>query len=175
MVATSESGKERKYDLFAIQPIAAYGLRDGQFKNFGLFLTAEGKVYFSGSGNTDLGLGDQNSPKELPFFSDKTSIRLAAATGIAYVVTEDGKVFTWGDASPTPTEVVTPSGESVIDVSLNDEGEYALFLTESGKVYGLGSNTFGQQGLGNTTTTTTMTLVQGVVAGKKNGCTLGRC
>lgn len=135
---------------------------------FSFFIGSDGNVYGAGidsSGN--LGDGTTNTTNVpvrfiLPAGVTGKSVTMGSAT---YVVGSDGNIYAAGNCDvgqlgdgssgsgcykSTPVRVQLPAGETSANVVTTDYKD-ALFLTTSGKVYGVGENGNGQLGAGNTT------------------------
>ncbi|KAJ3584438.1 hypothetical protein NHX12_014933 [Muraenolepis orangiensis] len=130
-------------------------------RNHTIICTAQGTVYTSG-GNSEgqLGLGDCDERKAfqpVKFFGAQGPIKmLAAGSNTSAALTEDGKLFMWGDNTEgqiglgqesnacTPREVSV--GQSVAWVSC---GYYhSAFVTAAGGLYTFGERDSGKLGLG---------------------------
>ena len=132
-------------------------------------VTQDGKVYGCGQGNNgQQGSGDTTN---VTTFTDrtpegKTVTQLACANSTTWIITQDGKVYgcgannngqqgSGGTNNVTTFTDRTPSGKTVTQVACNLYDTW--FMTQDGKVYGSGQNTYGQQGSGNTTDVKTFT------------------
>jgi|LSQX01.1.fsa_nt_gb alpha-tubulin suppressor-like RCC1 family protein len=114
-----------------------------------LAMTNDGRVFSWGRNYTgELGNGlkeDCGIPAELSFFADMKIIFVYAKHNKSCVVTEDGKVFLWGDGQSIPEEVKGFDGK-IKEVSLGHT--HNLALTVDGRLYSWGSNNAGQLGIG---------------------------
>ena len=61
-----------------------------------------------------------------------------------YGVTEDGKVYHFGNV--VPVEVNVPTTEKIVDVVLG-RYDFVLYITETGKIFGQGDNSYGVLGI----------------------------
>ncbi|XP_066105925.1 X-linked retinitis pigmentosa GTPase regulator isoform X2 [Saccopteryx bilineata] len=129
-------------------------------RNHTLVLTEESKVYAAG-GNTEgqLGLGDtddRNTFHLIQFFTSQYQLKqLSAGANISAALTEDGKLFMWGDNSEgqiglnnisyvcVPQEVTV--GKPIAWISC---GYYhSAFVTMEGELYTFGESEYGKLGL----------------------------
>jgi len=140
--------------------------------NHTIFLTNDGEVYGCGVNDLgQLGLGDSiiqtSSPTLLDpsYFNSSTIYAIACGANCTMFITNDGKVYGCGintsgqlglghTTSPilTPTLLDTSPFNTLTISAIACGANHTIFLTNDGKVYGCGSNTSGQLGLGNTTT-----------------------
>jgi alpha-tubulin suppressor-like RCC1 family protein len=107
-----------------------------------------------GWGSNDLGeLGPHvgnlvAEPELLKISLPNPPVRLVASASGSGAITEDGSLYIWGERfGGTPTKINV--GERVIDFA--GGMAFQLLLTESGKIFGIGENQYGQvlQGGGN--------------------------
>uniref|UniRef100_A0A7S1KM39 Uncharacterized protein n=1 Tax=Percolomonas cosmopolitus TaxID=63605 RepID=A0A7S1KM39_9EUKA len=105
-----------------------------------------------------LGQGATGTDQETP-----VSISVDGASGAAKMLScgassvalidSSGEVYMWGlhntEAIPAPVHYPLPNGEKAIKVSVGDT--HVLVLSDSGDVYGMGSNADYQMGIGSTT------------------------
>jgi alpha-tubulin suppressor-like RCC1 family protein len=132
-----------------------------------LFLSAEGRVYSTGSSASgQLGHGDSRrrlAPKRVQIDEiDRAGLRAVQVSAGGYhslVVAEDGALLSWGRgkggrlghgrritdvASPLRVEGLWRAGERVVQASAG--GDHSVVLTEGGRVLSFGANKFGQCG-----------------------------
>jgi len=138
-----------------------------------LALDTNGRVYcFGDNSEGQCGLGDENTDSTI---SEPVLVRGLENEVISFIgakdtncvaITDEGKVFMWGNGERDATYV-----DAIPDVKQLAVGSsHALVLTSGGKVYSIGSALYGQLGLGrNTTQATKFTLVQTL-----NGVTIAR-
>ena len=70
---------------------------------------------------------------------------LSSWGNILYGVTEDGEVYHFGDVAPVKVNV--PTTEKVVDVAIGGGGGFILYITETGKIFGEGDNSYGVLGI----------------------------
>jgi YD repeat-containing protein len=152
----------------------------------GLALTPEGGVYAWGSNSQgQLGNGAFSAPS-IPIPVDTGSevvVSVAGGSSHSLALTQDGKVYSWGDNSNgqlgdgTYTQSTSPvvvnlndqlSEESIIAIQAS--GESSLALSSDGRVYAWGYNYYGQLGDGTTTRKSTPVAVD--TSGVLNGQTV---
>lgn len=136
-----------------------------------LVLTTEGKVYSWGVGrNGALGHGVTQDAAISPVAVDmtgalagKTVTKVLAAGLCSFAITSDGLLYAWGINNEgqlgdgTTTDRLTPvavnlsvlEGRRVMKVC--SDGIAALVLTQDGRVFGWGANSYGELGNGTTT------------------------
>ena len=61
-----------------------------------------------------------------------------------YGVTEDGEVYHFGNIEPEKVNV--PTTEKIVDVAIGGQS-FVLYITETGKIFGQGDNSFGVLGI----------------------------
>lgn len=128
-----------------------------------LCLTSDGSVYTWGSYKKGV-LGynsnqDVKQPKKVDFFNDKKVLKIAAGPDFNYALTEDGKLYSWGNndygqlGNPSkssyepPSEVRGFGDHKIADVSAGDT--FVAALSNDGKLYSWGYGNEGQLGHGN--------------------------
>jgi alpha-tubulin suppressor-like RCC1 family protein len=139
-------------------------------RHFSLFLTEDGELWGMGS-NGDGQLGDgtgKNSPIPLqisvPGNRNLKVIAVAAGAYHSLFVTEDGKLWATGDAHygqlgdgssggynnyrVTPVQIAVPGNPNLKVTAVSAGEAHSLFLTEDGKLWGMGSNSYGEFGGG---------------------------
>jgi alpha-tubulin suppressor-like RCC1 family protein len=144
-----------------------------------LFLTNTGKVYSCGYNNYgQLGLGDTTNRASVPTkittnIGSLTISAISASWSHSIFLTNNGKVYACGrndlghlglgDSTnrSTPTQITTNIGSLTIsDISCGVS--HSMFLTNDGKVYVCGGNSYGQLGLGDTTNRSSPTLITNI-------------
>ena len=144
-----------------------------------LFLTNTGKVYSCGYNNYgQLGLGDTTNRASVPTkittnIESLTISAISASWSHSIFLTNNGKVYACGrndlghlglgDSTnrSTPTQITTNIGSLTIsDISCGVS--HSMFLTNDGKVYVCGGNSYGQLGLGDTTNRSSPTLITNI-------------
>lgn len=100
-------------------------------------------------GQLGLNGGPIVTPTRLDAFDGETIVRVVCGATQTWVLTDDGSVWhmigkEWPPAPP-PQKLALPPDDEVIAASAG--GHHALFVTASGRVWGLGSNTAGQLGI----------------------------
>lgn len=124
--------------------------------------TVSGLVFTWGGGkNGRLGHGDEKiraQPACVESLLRFKAVRVTAGYHNNLVLTENGNVWSWGWGAhgqlglgdkqdrEIPTVIPSLSGENVVELSCGDRHSFAV--TGSGKVFGWGSNEFGQLGCG---------------------------
>jgi len=127
-------------------------------------VTADGEVYawgFNSQGALGLGHEDmQSEPTKVPGLRDVAQI--ASGGHFTFAVTRGGEVYAWGDnvngqlgigsTDNKATPVVVPALSNIAGISAASSGSffpglnYALAVTQDGKVYGWGNNDHGLLG-----------------------------
>jgi len=124
------------------------------------FLTESGNVYAFGFNNRGpLGQGDEEPRTEavrIEALDDTFITQVESGNGYSLAIDDQGALFGWGfnsngqlglgdrDERLLPVEIDAFNGESINTVSAGNS--HTLVLTESGKVFAMGSNTDGQLG-----------------------------
>ena len=147
------------YNNKTIKQIAAGG-------NHSLILTEDGEVYaFGRNDKGQLGLGDRNDrnvPTKLNSsnYDNKKIIQVSIGTAHSLILTEDGKIYSFGDNSTgqlglgnvlgkiVPTKIDSSHYGNKKIVQVIAGGAHSFILTEGGEVYAFGNNGFGRLGLG---------------------------
>jgi uncharacterized repeat protein (TIGR02543 family) len=129
-----------------------------------LCVTEDGKLWSMGHNNYgQLGRGETASSVIAQVTAHGTAkvISVAAGDYHSLYVTEDGKLWAMGGnyysqlglgntaTRITPEQVTVPGTAKVVGVAAG--GSHSLYVTEDGKLWGMGYNGSGQLGLGNTT------------------------
>ncbi|QDZ17710.1 chromosome condensation regulation protein [Chloropicon primus] len=146
--------------------------------NHMLGLTEKGVLYVWGSNvHGQLGTGDTKDrakPTQVVFSTPSAVKAIATGAFSSFAVTEDNTTFTWGYNEGlelglgegynrnSPQVVHGLQGKEIVTIVC---GAYHTFAVDSEKrVYGWGSNRFGQLGLGHTDDVLTPTLIPGLPA-----------
>ncbi|XP_043556764.1 X-linked retinitis pigmentosa GTPase regulator isoform X1 [Chiloscyllium plagiosum] len=129
-------------------------------RNHTLVFTEQGNVYAAGDNSEgQLGLGDTEARtvfQRVEFFTNHKKIKLlAAGSNISAALTENGKLFMWGDNSEGQIGLDTKNNASVpqqVDVgkpiSWVSCGYYhSAFVTDDGQLYTFGESDNGKLGL----------------------------
>ncbi|XP_048396078.2 X-linked retinitis pigmentosa GTPase regulator [Stegostoma tigrinum] len=129
-------------------------------RNHTLVCTEQGNVYAAGDNSEgQLGLGhteERTAFQRVEFFTSQKKIKhLAAGSNISAALTEDGKLFMWGDNSEGQIGLDTKSNASVphqVDVGKSISwvscGYYhSAFVTDDGHLYTFGEPDNGKLGL----------------------------
>lgn len=133
--------------------------------NSSFLLTQDGKLYSWGANNLgQLGLSDNNnrhSPQFVSYFTDIKIVRIITGYDFVYAVTNDGRVFAWGDntygqlglgssggSRNTPQLVNWFSGKNTVHIILG--WHHIIVTTSDGRTYSWGRNNNGQLGTGDT-------------------------
>ncbi|XP_067896736.1 X-linked retinitis pigmentosa GTPase regulator-like isoform X2 [Heterodontus francisci] len=129
-------------------------------RNHTLVCTEKGNIYATGDNSEgQLGLGDTEERTAfqcVEFFTNKQKIKyLAAGSNISAALTEDGKLFMWGDNSEGQIGLDTENNASVphqVDVGKRicrvSCGYYhSAFVTDDGQLYTFGESDNGKLGL----------------------------
>ncbi|KAK3097022.1 hypothetical protein FSP39_005665 [Pinctada imbricata] len=133
--------------------------------NHTLCISTDGNtVWAFGDGDYGkLGLGNtsrKNSPTSIEALQGMHVKKVTCGTQFSVALTEDGKVFTWGQdrligqpdvrrgGNTRPQEVQSLAGYYISDVSCG--AEHTLVLTSGGDVWAWGNNSDGQLGIGHT-------------------------
>ena len=125
--------------------------------NHTLFLLTDGTVY--SCGNNDCQQLGHNGPHKRPepvvSLEAQNITQVAAGHSFSVALTNTGQLYCWGAVSgqvddeffyPKPSLFKNPPEKPVIQVAC---GYFSLLmLTEDGKVYVMGKNTYGQLGIG---------------------------
>ncbi|MDR0747367.1 MAG: hypothetical protein LBE89_05675 [Helicobacteraceae bacterium] len=136
-------------------------------------LSNDGKVYATGKNNNgQLGLGDYNnynSFTEVISLADETITSIFAGEYYSFAISSEGKVYATGGngygqlglgdttGHNTFTEVTDLSNKNIIAISAGFN--HSLALSEGGKVYAAGGNSFGQRGVGTSSDQSSFTEV----------------
>uniref|UniRef100_A0A4W3I5X0 X-linked retinitis pigmentosa GTPase regulator n=1 Tax=Callorhinchus milii TaxID=7868 RepID=A0A4W3I5X0_CALMI len=128
-------------------------------RNHTLVYTEQGNVYAAGGNNEgQLGLGDteeRSAFQQIEFFTDKHKVKqLSAGSNISAALTEDGKLFTWGDNSEGQIGLGSESTVNVphhVDVGKSISwvscGYYhSALVTDDGQLYTFGESDNGKLG-----------------------------
>ena len=148
-----------------------------------IFLTNEGKVYSGGrNGSGQLGLGNttnQPTPEPISTLNSFTITAIACGEFHTVFLTNEGKVYSCGNngsgqlgqstTTKTPSIISTTTTIGGTPTAFNDlkitaiacGREYTVFLTNEGKVYSCGYNSYGQ--LGRTVDTTNPSSVPSII------------
>lgn len=152
-------------------------------------ISTNGELYAWGSNSAGgLGIGnttDQSTPQKvnLPLLSGEKVILVDPSENAGgnnttvYAVTNTGRVFAWGygtgnmipgynGTNSTPFEVTSlttlgNTNEGIKKISVGNS--QVLILTNNGKVFSFGSNNYGSLGIGNSTSTSTVTEIPGLI------------
>uniref|UniRef100_A0A8C4RGV0 X-linked retinitis pigmentosa GTPase regulator n=1 Tax=Erpetoichthys calabaricus TaxID=27687 RepID=A0A8C4RGV0_ERPCA len=129
-------------------------------RNHTIVCTEQCKIYACGGNNEgQLGLGDaeeRDSFHQIKFFTGKLKIKqLAAGSNISAALTDDGKLYMWGDNSEGQIGLGNESGAYVpqkLDINKKVTwvscGYYhSAFVTADGKLYTFGESDNGKLGL----------------------------
>ena len=134
--------------------------------NHSLILTEDGEVYaFGRNDKGQLGLGDRNDrnvPTKLNSsnYDNKKIIQVSIGAAHSLILTEDGKIYSFGDNSTgqlglgnvlgkiVPTKIDSSHYGNKKIVQVIAGGAHSFILTEDGEVYAFGNNGFGRLGLG---------------------------
>jgi len=134
-----------------------------------MFLASNGKVYGVGYncyGN--LGLGhttQQNTPQEITYFTTNNINITQIECGFYHTmfIASDGKVYSCGyngngqlglgntTNQSTPQEITYFTNNGINITQVTSGGNHIIFIASNGKVYGVGKNSNGNLGLGDTT------------------------
>jgi alpha-tubulin suppressor-like RCC1 family protein len=155
-------------------------LGTNNYPGHSMFLTNTGRVYGCGFNNKgQLGLGNTNTGPTTPTLLNTSPFNTLTISAVScgyehtMFLTNTGRVYGCGlntsgelglgnTTSPvsTPTLLNTSPFNTVTISAISAAGNYTLFLTNTGRVYGCGLNTSGELGLGNTTSpVSTPTLI----------------
>ena len=128
------------------------------------YLTENGRVYACGQNNYgQLGLGIEDSKvytiTEVPIPVAEKVKEMQIVSNSVYYLTENGRVYACGQNNNgklgigseeanvyTITEVTIPVGEKVKEIQIDNNSVY--YLTENGRVYACGNNSYGRLGIG---------------------------
>jgi len=127
-----------------------------------IVLTSANEVY-SWGGHRSGALGyvanqDTPSPQKIEFFNDKKVVKIAAGSDFNYALTQDGKMYAWGnnysgqlgissgDSSEIPSYVTALYGVKIVDVTCGDN--FGAAISDKGKLYTWGYGNEGQLGHG---------------------------
>ncbi|MBO9609520.1 MAG: S-layer homology domain-containing protein, partial [Paenibacillaceae bacterium] len=166
-----------RIDALAGKPVAAIAAGG----NFSLALTVQHEVYFFGLRYVpELGyISEQLSPVRIvgDWAPDERPIAIAAGSVHMLVLTDKGSVYSFGLGAVgqlghgdnalkgVPTRIAgLPAGDKAVAIAAG--GTNSLVLTESGAIYGFGSNTNGQLGQGDRIGRNTPTAIA-ALAGKR--------
>ncbi|HUA11393.1 MAG TPA: putative Ig domain-containing protein [Solirubrobacteraceae bacterium] len=154
----SEAGESASAEAAEL-PAEIAGAAQG--REFSLAFTSAGKLYGFGNGvEGELGEAcgapeDEVAPRTIEVGGGEKVVQVAAGANFSLAVTAAGKLYSFGndkqkqlgralpekqESSCLPGQVQLPEGAGpVVEAAAGDE--FALVRTESGKVYGFGSNT----------------------------------
>nr|XP_015219953.1 PREDICTED: X-linked retinitis pigmentosa GTPase regulator [Lepisosteus oculatus] len=129
-------------------------------RNHTIVYTAQGKLYSTGGNNEgQLGLGDfeeRTTFHQLDFFNTETRVKmLAAGSNMSAALTEEGKLFMWGDNSEGQIGLANKNGACVPqEVSVGKPvvwvscGYYhSALVTADGQLFTFGESDHGKLGL----------------------------
>lgn len=119
-------------------------------KRHSVVLDDEGRVFVCGSGKGGrLGLGDEDVRVEPVEVGLKYRVKMVAVGGNrSAVILENGALMMWGNGVLKPQKVELPGGFSAVDLTVGRG--WLLVVDETGKVFGLGDNKWGQLALDET-------------------------
>eukprot|EP01125_Pyxidicula_operculata_P011631 TRINITY_DN3812_c0_g2_i2.p1 TRINITY_DN3812_c0_g2~~TRINITY_DN3812_c0_g2_i2.p1 ORF type:complete len:2464 (-),score=554.47 TRINITY_DN3812_c0_g2_i2:160-7446(-) len=127
-----------------------------------MVLTEDGKLWSFGRNTVgELGIVNyfnQPTPQHITYFTKKV-VSFACGTSYSMVVTEDGNLYGFGESSfggigngPSEDDIAMP--EQVLFLSdktatkVATKGYFTLVVTDEGKLFSFGENSYGQLGLG---------------------------
>jgi len=131
-----------------------------------LALTESGKVLAWGAERGGLGLGenvkDAYEPVQVEFFDGQEVVAVACGRAHSVVLTQDGKVYSFGQGAEGQLGHHLPAGTSsvavprVIEGAIKDKtinqiacgSNFTFFCSDDGEVFSCGADDFGQLGLG---------------------------
>jgi alpha-tubulin suppressor-like RCC1 family protein len=151
-----------------------------------IVLMTDGTIYGCGSNSYgQLGTGNTTNTTTLTLMTNTTgktpsSISCGLGGYCTRILMSDGSIYGCGlsnvfqlgyGPNTSYKQITNNTGFLVIDIIVGSNGGgflsgYIILLMSNGKIYGCGSNLFGQLGTGNTTNTTTLTLMTNTT-GKK--------
>ena len=155
----------------------------GKFSHAALIVTKDGIVYGLGDNEYGcLGTGDTCStpcPIEVKALSGKGIKTFAYTADETFAVTEKGKVYSWGwpniqGYEPTSKDFTPtlmgryPSKKIVVDLACGES--HSLLLTNDGKVYAWGNNTYGQVNGSKSSIESVCAMVGVILPGKNIAC-----